>query len=210
MQSRPMRAASLAPFVLFALAACSSSSSTPAPAPPTQSVFVVPTSLDQLSGTAFFDHPWPSDVRRDATGAIVLAGLDDPNQSPLIQQYVTSVTGRSTASRSRPSATCASRPTSIPRRSPRRRGRRSTARRRCRSSTSNPNSPEKGQRKLAQTFWRQDDGVYWRARTRSPSGPRSASRCGRTRSYAIVVTNGLKDASGKPVQPSPISSRCSA
>ncbi|MFI5298560.1 MAG: hypothetical protein ACHREM_10720 [Polyangiales bacterium] len=60
-------------------------------------VFSVPSSLDALStedGSHFFDHPWPSDFRRDADGTVHLAGIPNPRLSPLIDKYVATMTGK--------------------------------------------------------------------------------------------------------------------
>ena len=58
-----------------------------------RSLFVAPTSLDALSDKAFFDHPFPSDLRKDADGAIVFKGFPNPSTLPLLAQYVTQTEG---------------------------------------------------------------------------------------------------------------------
>src|SRR3954465_226941 len=79
-------------FVL--LGGCGSDSGPPSPSSgPTRSVFVVPASLDALDGKAFFDHPFPSDLRKDANGAVVSKGFPNPQGLPLLAQYVTASDG---------------------------------------------------------------------------------------------------------------------
>src|SRR5206468_4331869 len=47
-------------------------------APRPQAIYVVPDTLDALAESTFFDHPWPSDLRRDSSGVIRLAGYPNP------------------------------------------------------------------------------------------------------------------------------------
>ena len=50
-----------------------------------QSIFVVPAVADAtLAGRHFFDHPWPSDYRRDANGNIVVTGYYNPFGEPIL------------------------------------------------------------------------------------------------------------------------------
>src|SRR4051812_2443747 len=72
--------------VLVLVACGSESSGSPAA---TRSVFAVPTSLDALEGKGFFDHPFPSDLRKDAAGAIVFKGFPNPQGLPLLARCVT-------------------------------------------------------------------------------------------------------------------------
>src|SRR5271165_919998 len=60
----------------------------------TESLWVVPASLDDLSDVHVYDHPWPSDLRRDPDGAIHLAGFYNPHLVPLIDDYIMQMTGR--------------------------------------------------------------------------------------------------------------------
>src|SRR5262245_23557377 len=59
----------------------------------TQALFVAPASLDELSEKNFYDHPWPSDLRRDPDGSVHFAGLYNPFQTVLIQNYLKSAKG---------------------------------------------------------------------------------------------------------------------
>jgi hypothetical protein len=61
--------------------------------PPGECVFLVPANPAELSGTSFFDHPWPSDFRLDANGLAEFAGFPNPRPSALLSSYVTAVDG---------------------------------------------------------------------------------------------------------------------
>lgn len=88
---------------IAALAACGQSGDTTTAAsdgPPgnpgeggTRAVFVVPSSLDALAGPTFFDHPWPSDLRRAEGGAVRFAGWPNPSAVPLIDELVAATSG---------------------------------------------------------------------------------------------------------------------
>src|SRR5687768_13298645 len=68
-------------------------SSDPDPGPPAASIFVVPASLDELTGATFFDHPFPSDVRTDADGTARYAGWPNPFEVKLLAEYVVATKG---------------------------------------------------------------------------------------------------------------------
>ncbi len=93
------RSIALVPFALVPFAfvlACSSKSSTgptatPDPAEPT---FTVPAQVSALDDAHFFDHPWPSDLRRDADGSVRLDGYVNPYLSPLVQKYQQQLRGK--------------------------------------------------------------------------------------------------------------------
>jgi len=196
----------LAPVLL--LPSCSSSSSSGASndagaegSTGTQSVWVVPASLDDLKDTAFYDHPWPSDLRRDADGTIHVAGFYNPRLVPLLDQYVGATKGLlhgfspaaaayvrftgdidpSTLPADPPSAT---KPTSS-----------------VQLVDVDPSSPEHGQRKLLETFWQAADGVYWVHDTLVVQPALGYPLRPNTR-YAIVVTSGVKAADGSTITPS--------
>src|SRR5258708_6124022 len=61
---------------------------------PPRARFTVPSSLAALDGDHFFDHPWPSDLRREADGTVRLAGYVNPRESPLIKKYIAQLSGR--------------------------------------------------------------------------------------------------------------------
>jgi hypothetical protein len=54
-------------------------------------ILVVPDSLSELEGSTFFDHPWPSDLRRDADGFVELDGFPNPRPSTVLASYITEV-----------------------------------------------------------------------------------------------------------------------
>lgn len=61
--------------------------------------FVVPSALDALNGDKWFDHPWPSDMRRDAgtgsaLGPIHTDGWPNPRASKLISKYLDQIRGK--------------------------------------------------------------------------------------------------------------------
>lgn len=92
-------ALALAPLALSSLvAACSSSSSSGSPdaavADPAEPVFTVPAQVSALDDAHFFEHPWPSDFRRDADGSVRLDGYVNPYLSPLIQKYQAAMKGQ--------------------------------------------------------------------------------------------------------------------
>lgn len=59
----------------------------------TSAVFLVPGSLEALSGKTFFDHPWPSDVRRNGDGTVRFEGWPNPSASPLVDQLLVATKG---------------------------------------------------------------------------------------------------------------------
>ncbi|MGZ3424539.1 MAG: hypothetical protein ACXVEE_42160 [Polyangiales bacterium] len=89
--------------VLASCASCSSKSETAAPtdsgvdAPandgPAIARFVVPATLDALDGEHWFDHPWPSDFRRDGA-TIHLDGWPNPRGAVLISSYLKQLHGK--------------------------------------------------------------------------------------------------------------------
>ncbi|MDB4938867.1 MAG: putative extracellular enzyme of alpha/beta hydrolase superfamily [Labilithrix sp.] len=168
----------------------------------TRSLFVVPSSLDALSDKAFFDHPFPSDLRKDAAGAIVFEGFPNPQTLPLLTQYVKDTDGLLKGFS--PAAAVALRfdgaidPGSLPADPP--------ATIAADSSVQivdvDPASPEHGQRHLAQLHYRAEEGVYWPSNTLAVMPMLGRPLRPSTR-YAVVVTNKLRNAVGGPVGTSP-------
>lgn len=60
---------------------------TAAEAPEVESLWVAEDAVGDLGGASFFDHPFPSDVRRDPEGRVVVAGWPT-GPSALLQLYV--------------------------------------------------------------------------------------------------------------------------
>src|SRR5690606_28752466 len=54
------------------------------------SLFVVPSSLDELKDDRFFEHPFPSDLRREADGTVRFAGWPNPAANALVAAYLKS------------------------------------------------------------------------------------------------------------------------
>ena len=167
-----------------------------------QSIFVVPASIGALANEHFFDHPWPSDFRRDASGKVLFAGLDNPFGEPIIDTYVKAVTGAIDGfsiaaygylrfATDLDPATLPASPTDTL------------------SATStvqivdvDPGSPEHDRRHLAQVYWRKAAGDYWQADT-LVVGPALGYPLRPKTRYAIVVTDGVKALDGTPIAPSP-------
>jgi hypothetical protein len=104
-RSFALLALALAPVALSSFGvACSSSSTTSAPdtgvtpdaavPDPAEPVFTVPAQVSALDDAHFFEHPWPSDFRRDADGSIRLDGYVNPYLSPLIKKYQGQLKGK--------------------------------------------------------------------------------------------------------------------
>jgi hypothetical protein len=54
-------------------------------------VFLVPQTLAELSGTTFFDHPWPSDFRLDSNGMATFTGFPNLLPSAVLSTWLTEV-----------------------------------------------------------------------------------------------------------------------
>jgi hypothetical protein len=206
--------------VLSALPGCSSSHGGGGAADAstaTQSLWIVPASLGDLSGTDWYDHPWPSDLRRHADGTIDCEGFYNPHLTIIVQQYIDTLCGASADSGSGEGGASASGlidgfspaaagylrftgdidPTTLP-----------SDPTKTTSATSSvqlvdvdPTSPEHGQRKLLETFWQQADGVYWIHDTLAVQPALGYPLRPKTQ-YAIVVTNAVKAADGSAITPS--------
>ena len=181
------------------LSACGSSTSSSASGP--QSIFAVPASLDDLVDVKYYDLPWPSDLRRDADKTIHVAGLYDPTLSPVVESYVTLskglLDGFSPTSSGYFRFTDAIDTTTLPADPKASVDPNSTVQ----LVDVDPASPQKGQRHLLQTFWRQDQGLYWLQNTLAVQPALGYPLRPRTK-YAIVVTNGLRTATGAIFSPS--------
>jgi hypothetical protein len=198
----------LAPAITMALAlgaclasgACGSDGSGSSSGAPsaTRSVFVVPASLDALSDKAFFDHPFPSDLRKDASGAIVFKGFPNPQLLPLLTQYVKDTNGLLKGFS--PAAAVALRfdgaidPESLPADPPAT----VAADASVQIVDVDPASPEHGKRHLAQLHYRAEEGVYWPSNTLAVM-PMLGRPLRTSTRYAVVVTNKVKTAAGSPV-----------
>ena len=169
---------------------------------PTQSLFVVPASLAALAGVDFYDHPWPSDFRRDADGSVHFGGFYNPFDTILLTDYVQAsvglLDGFSPVASGYLRFTGDIDPTTLP----------ATPQASLLPTSTvqvvnvDPASPEHGKRHLASLFWQGPAGVYWLKDTLAVA-PSLGYPLLRNTKYAIVVTVGVKDTSGNPVAPSP-------
>jgi len=162
-------------------------------------VYVVPASLDALSGDTFFDHPFPSDLRRP-DGKVRFLGWPNPKNVPLLDQYVTFIDD--TLEGFSPVATGFVRfdgaldPASLPADTDT-----PTEVSSVQLIDVDPASPERGTRHPIYVTFRADAGVYWPENTLSfmpvPGLPlRTHTR------YAFVATSALTPAGGGVVQAS--------
>ena len=163
-------------------------------------MFVVPTSLEALDGKAFYDHPFPSDLRKDANGAVVFKGFPNPQGLPLLAQYVTATDGLlkgfSTAAAAGLRFDGPLDPKTLPA-DP-------TAALADDASVQivdvDPASPEHGKRRLAQIHWQAAEAVYWPSNTLSVLPMLGRPLRPKTR-YAVVVTSKVRTATGALVTP---------
>ncbi|MFO0643730.1 MAG: hypothetical protein U0183_31170 [Polyangiaceae bacterium] len=195
------------PLFLFAGAALSSglsaacSSPTDASSPPPASIFVAPAALSELSGEAFFDHPFPSDLRRDETGHAVYEGFYSPFESRLIADYVKATKGLlrgfspAAAIHLRFSADVD--PASLPA-DP---GAAKSPTASVQLVDIDPKSPERGKRRPIETSFRAAKGVYIPKDTLAVLPMPGAPLLPSTR-YALVVTRALRSTDGRAFEPS--------
>ena len=163
-------------------------------------MFVVPTSLDRLEGNAFFDHPFPSDLRKDAGGAIVFEGFPNPQALPLLAQYVTAseglLKGFSTAAATAMRFDGPLDPQSLPADPPASLANDSSVQ----IIDVDPASPDHGKRHLAQIHWQADEAAYWPANTLAVLPMLGRPLRPRTK-YAVVVTKRVRTTTGATVLP---------
>lgn len=159
----------------------------PLPKNEVRGIFVAPGSLDELTDARYFDHPWPSDIRRDAGGTIHVEGMNNPPFSPVVSSYVGTTKGMLDGFS--PTATAYFRfegdidPATLP-----------TTPVQALSATSSiqlididPKSPERGARKLVEWYWRSNVGQYWLPHTLAIAPAHGYPLRPHTR-YALVVT----------------------
>jgi hypothetical protein len=214
---------------LAVLASCSSSSSKSSAPTGTQSVWIVPASLDQLSDLDFYDHPWPSDLRRNPDGTIHCNGFYNPHLTIILQQYIDTMCGTEYGSADAgaeggsgydyydagppapgvfkgfsPAAAEYVRFTGDIDQTtlPADPPHAAMAGSSVQLIDVDPMSPEHGQRKLLQTFfWPAPDGVYWVHDTLAVQ-PALGYPLRANTQYALVVTNAVTAADGSTITPS--------
>ncbi len=161
-----------------------------------EALFVVPSSLDELSEETYFDHPYPSDLRLE-DGYVRFAGYPNPRGVGLLAEYIAFMDGRLTGFS--PVAAGFMRfsgaidPDSLP--DP---AEAQTKQGAVQLIDVDPSSPERGTRKPIYVTFRPDEGAYWQKNTLSfmpvPGFPlRFNNR------YAVVVTDDAKTADGAPL-----------
>jgi len=194
-----MRAAFLALSVGVVALAPTTSCGSPAPV---HGVFVAPTTLDQLTDVHFLDHPFPSDVRRDPDGSIHLGGMLNPTLNIIVQQYEDATKGLldgfSPAAAEYflfdgPLDTSAlpQQPTDA-----------LSAGSALQLVDVDPSSPEHGQRKLVEWYFRgAEGGLYWLPYTLAVAPAHGYPLRPKTR-YALVLTRDARAADGGLVLPS--------
>ncbi len=199
---RLLRASALA--VLPVVLSCSSVGTAPAAsasAGVATSLFVIPASPSELQRERFFDHPFPSDLRRDAAGKVVYDGFYDPFESVLLRDYVAATRGLldgfSPAAASYLRFTADLDPKSLPADPS--------------ASTAptasvqlidvDPTSPDRGKRRLIETAFRAAEGVYVPKDTLSVLPLPGMPLRPRTR-YALVATKALRTTAGQELKPS--------
>ncbi len=165
-------------------------------------IFVAPGSIDELVDVHFYDHPFPSDLRREPDGTVRLGGMLNPTLDLVVQQYedVTKglLDGFSPAAATYFTFDGALDPTSFP----------ATP-----SDALDPNatiqlidvdpaSPEHGKRKLIEWYFRGiEGGLYWVPHTLAIAPAHGYPLLPRTR-YAVVVTRSVRSSDGGVVLPS--------
>ncbi len=169
----------------------------------TASLFVVPGSPTELAEEAFFTHPFPSDLRREASGNVRFAGWPNPTQNVLVREYVKSLDGLLDGFS--PVAPVYLRfsgpldPSSLPADPP--------ASLRADASVQlvdvDPTSPERGQRRLVQLHWQSEvaEGSYWQPNTLAVMPILGRPLRPKTR-YAAVVTSRVRADGGGSIAPS--------
>lgn len=190
----------VAPVALLGPVACGSSVDA-TPSGPVHSIFVTPGSLSELTETTFLDHPFPSDLRREADGTVRFEGFYNPTANVLVEDYIAS--GKKLLDGFSPAAAIYVRfdgdldEASLPIDPP------ASA-----SATSviqlvdvDPASPDVGKRQQISWFFRAKEGVFWMKDTLAVA-PAQGQPLATKRKYALVVTRGVKAANGQGVEPS--------
>lgn len=168
-----------------------------APTQPT-AIFSVPASLDELADARFFDHPFPSDLRTDADGSARFTGFPNPAAVPLLDSYVAATRGLlkgfSPVAAAYFRFTAAIDPATLPADPSQTLGAGASVQ----IVDVDPRSPERGQRRLAQTRWQEAEGLYWQPNTLAVLPMLGRPLRPKTR-YAVVVTSKVRAQGGGPI-----------
>jgi predicted esterase len=179
-------------------ASCSSSTS---PGAGGRAMYRVPGAVSELTGLAWYDQPWPSDLRREDDGTVRVLGLYNPRENVLIEDYLRATKGLfrgfSPAASGYLRFTVPLDPKTLP----------EAPAATLDASASvqiidvDPASPERGKRHLLETSWRRDEGVFWLSNTLAVSPALGYPLRPSTR-YAIVVTKKVRGEDGGELRPS--------
>jgi len=165
-------------------------------------IFVAPVGLNQLTDEHFFDHPFPSDIRRDPDGTVHFGGMLNPTLNLFVQQYEdltqSLLDGFSPAAAvyftfdgDLDTTTFPQTPTDA-----------LDPGATIQLIDVDPTSPEHGQRKLIEWYFRTiEGGLYWVPDTLAIAPARGYPLRPSTR-YAVVVTQGIRSSDGGLVLPS--------
>ncbi len=163
----------------------------------TRAIFVVPSSLDALGGATFFDHPWPSDLRREPDGTVRFVGWPNPSAVPLVDELVSATAGLLRGFSPTAAAYLRFRGAIDPATLPPDPGATGDASSAVQIVDVDPTSPERGTRRLAQTRWHEKvaETSYYAPNTLAvmpllgkPLRPKTT--------YAVVVTRKVRAADG--------------
>jgi predicted esterase len=181
------------------VSACGSSSTTASSGG--RAMYRVPAAVEELTATAWYDQPWPSDLRREADGTVRVAGLYNPRENVLIEDYLRATKGLfkgfSPAASGFLRFTVPIDPKTLP----------ETPAASLDPHASvqiidvDPASPERGKRHLLETSWRRDEGVFWLPNTLAVA-PALGYPLRPTTRYAIVVTKKVHGEDGGEIRPS--------
>lgn len=184
------------------LTACGGGSETDRTSAAVASIFVVPEELSELSEGTFFDHPWPSDLRREADGSVRFTGFPNPRSQPILEVYLEAMTGVLDGfSPVAPGYVRFSGPldrSSLPETPPDALEPESS----LALIDIDPSSPEYGRRKLVTWSFRRGAGVYVPANTLAFM-PALGYPLRKSTRYAFVVTNAVRSESGEQVARAP-------
>ncbi len=190
------RALALVGALAITLLACACTDDAEAPA--AESLYNVPDALDALDGETFLDHPFPSDLRREADGSVRFRGFHNPRNVPILDAYIESTVGHFDGfspvaaghlrfSRPLDEATLPASPLAT-----------LSAESGVQLIDVDDDSPERGERKLVSVSFRKAAGKYVLANTLSFMPTLGFPlRPGTT--YALVATNALRSEGGGEV-----------
>ncbi len=168
---------------------------------PVHAIFVAPGALTDLNEATFLDHPFPSDLRKEANGTVRFEGFYNPTANVIVEDYIAAtknlLDGFSPAAaiylRFDGDLSEASLPVDPP------------ASAKADSAIQlvdvDPASPDVGKRQQVQWLFRAKEGVFWMKDTLAVV-PAQGQPLAVKRRYALVVTHGAKAANGLGVEPS--------